>query len=314
MLTFLTVAYVLILYALTKTGKVPNRAGTWLTIIPYELVLLLGFFIPMQWGAPAGDVRTMAYSVSITPNVTGEVLEVPVQPDSNVNEGDVLFTIEPTPYRAALEGLKAQLVLAETRLQQSQVLVDQQAGSVYELQAYQAQVDGLKAQVDNAQYNLEETVVRAPSDGLVTYVGLRPGSRVANLPLFKSMAFIDTSEVLVGVQIPQNFSRNIEPGQLAEVTFEARPGKVYPATVKYVLPATAQGQFVNTGMAAAPMDTTRGPFFVRLKLDDEELAASLVPGSMGSAAIYTSTVKATHVIRKVMIRMDSIINYIDPRA
>jgi RND family efflux transporter MFP subunit len=312
MLTFLTVAYVLILFALTKTGKVPNNSTTWLTIIPYELILIIGFFIPMQWGAPAGDVRTMAYSIPITPNVTGEVLEVPVESDAVVKEGDVLFTIEPTPYRAALEGLKAQLVLAETRLEQSQALVDQQAGSVYELQAYQAQVDGLRAQILNAEYNLEETVVRAPSDGLVTYVGLRPGSRVANLPLFKAMAFIDTSELLFGVQIPQNFSRNVEPGQMAEVTFEAHPGKVYPATVMYLVPATAQGQLVNTGMAAAAMDTARGPFFVRLKLDDESLAAELLPGSMGSAAIYTSKIESTHVIRKVMIRMDAIINYIDP--
>ena len=312
MLTFLTVAYVLLLYALTKSGKVPNTTGTWLTIIPYELILLIGFFIPMQWGAPAGDVRTLAYSIPITPNVTGEVLSVPVESDQVVEEGDILFTIEPTPYEAALQGLKAQLALAETRLEQSQALVDQQAGSVYELQAFQTQVDGLKAQIENAEYNLQETEVRAPSDGLVTYVGLRPGSRVSNLPLFKAMAFIDTSELLLGVQIPQNFSRNIEPGQLAEVTFESRPGKVYPAKVMYLVPTTAQGQLVNTGMAAAPMDTARGPFFVRLELEDEALAEELLPGSMGSAAIYTSKVKATHVIRKVMIRMDAIVNYIDP--
>ena len=313
MITFLTVLYVLLLYGLTKTGKVPNTTTTWLTIIPYELILLLGFFIPMQWGAPTGDVRTLAYSLAITPNVTGEVIEVNVDPDKPVKAGSVLYRIDPTQYQAAVDGLKAQLSLAETRLQQSQSLVDQDAGSIYELQAYQAQVDGLKAQVANAEYNLEETIVRAPSDGLATYVGLRTGSRVSNLPLFKSMAFIDTSEVLVGAQIAQNFSRHIEPGQFAEVTFEARPGKVYPATVMYVLPATAQGQLINTGLAAQPLNTTRGPFFVRLKLDDEEIARELVPGSMGSAAIYTSNVKAAHVIRKVMIRMDAITNYFDPR-
>lgn len=313
MITFLTVAYILLLFALTKSGKVPNNATTWLTIIPYELVLLLGFFIPMQWGAPAGDVRTLAYSLSITPNVTGEVIEVNVDTDRPVEAGQVLYRIDPTQYQAALDGLKAKLILAETRLQQSQTLVDKEAGSVYELQAYQAEVDGLKAQIANAQYNLDETVVRAPSDGLVTFVGLRPGTRVANLPFFKTMAFIDTSEVLLGVQIAQNFSRYVKPGQQAEVTFEARPGKVYPASVMYVVPATIQGQLINTGMAAAPMDTARGPFFVRLKLEDEQLAEELVPGSMGSAAIYTSNVKAAHVIRKVMIRMDGIMNYIDPR-
>jgi multidrug resistance efflux pump len=312
MIVFLTVCYVLLLYALTKTGKVPNNSTTWLTIIPFELILLLGFFIPMQWGAPAGDVRTLAYSLSITPNVTGEVIEVNVDTDRPVTAGQVLYRIDPTQYQAALDGLKAKLTLAEIRLQQSQALVDQKAGSIYELQAYQAEVDGLKAKIVDAQYSLDETVVRAPSDGLVTFVGLRPGTRVSNLPLFKTMAFIDTSEVLVGAQVAQNFSRFIAPGQQAEVTFEARPGKVYPATVLYVLPATAQGQLINTGLAAAPMDTERGPFFVRLKLEDEELARELVPGSMGSAAIYTSKVEVAHVIRKVMIRMDAITNYFDP--
>ena len=51
---------------------------------------------------------------------------------------------------------------------------------------------------------------------------------------------------------------------------------------------------------------------MRLDLEDESIAAELLPGSMGSAAIYTSNVKMAHVIRKVMIRMDAIINYIDP--
>jgi len=313
MIVFLTVGYVLLLYVLTKTGKVPDSMATWLTIIPYVLILLIGFFIPMQWGAPTGDVRTLAYSVPITPNVAGEVMEVPVEPNRPLKQGDVLFKINPVQYQAALDGLKAQLALAETRLEQSEALVARQAGSIYEAQAFRAQVDGLKAQVANAEYNLEETVVRAPADGLVTYVGLRPGARVSNLPLFKAMAFIDTSELLLGAQILQSYARFIEPGQQAEVTFKAYPGKIYAATVLYVLPATAQGQVQVTGMAAQPQSMTPGPFFVRLELDDPEIAAKLIPGSLGSVAIYTSKVTVAHIIRKVMIRMDAIMNYVDPR-
>jgi len=248
----------------------------------------------------------------MTPNVTGEVIEVPVETDSAVKEGDVLYKIDPTQYQAALDGLKAQLELAETRLEQSEALAARQAGSVYEVQAYQAQVDGLSAQIVGAAYNLRETVVRAPADGLVTYVGLRPGARVSNLPLFRAMAFVDTTEPLLGAQIPQNFSRYIEPGQEAEVTFEARPGRVYAAEVVYLLPATAQGQIQVTGTAAQPFNTTPGPFFVRLKLTDPEVEASLIPGSVGSVAIYTSKVEVAHVIRRVMIRLDAITNYIDP--
>ncbi|MFW2373836.1 MAG: HlyD family secretion protein [Gammaproteobacteria bacterium] len=313
MIVFLTVIYVALLFLLIKMNRVPNSKGTWLTIIPYELFLIIGFFIPMQWGAPAGFATTLAYSVSITPNVNGVVTEVPVESDKPVKQGDVLFKIDPTQYQAALDGLKAQLVLAETRLKQSQALAKEQAGSIYELQAYQAQADGLKAQIVSAEWNLAETIVRAPSDGIVTYVGLRPGARVANLPFFRAMAFIDTSEPLLGAQIPQNFSQHIEPGQDAEVTFEAHPGKIYSARVMYVLPATAQGQVQVTGFAAQPLATQAGPFFVRLKLNDPQVEASLLPGSSGSVAIYTSRVKVAHVIRKVMVRMEAIMNYIDPR-
>lgn len=313
MIVFLTVLYVGLLYVLTRTKLVPNNKWTWLTLLPYELILLLGFFIPMQWGAPSGDVRTLAYTVTITPNVTGEVIEVPVSGyDGAVEEGDVLFKIDPTQYQAALDGLIAQLKLAETRLSQTEELVAREAGSLYELQAYQAQVDGLKAQIANAEYNLAECVVRAPSDGLVTYVGLRPGARVSNLPLFKAIAFVDTSEPLLGAQVLQNTARYIEPGQAAEVTFKLYPGKVFTAKVVYLLPATAQGQLMLTGTAAQALSSTPGPFFVRLELDDKDVEASLPPGSLGSVAIYTSKLEVTHIIRKVMIRLQSIKNYVVP--
>ena len=313
MIVFLSLIYIALLFLLIKTGKVPNSKNTWLTIIPYELILLIGFFLPMQWGAPSGPLVVKTYSVAITPNVGGEVIEVPVQPNAPLNKGDVLFRIDPVQYQAALDGLNAQLKLAGIRLQQSKELAEADAGSIYEVQAYQAQVDGLKAQVVNAEYNLRETVVRAPTDGYVTNLTLRPGTRVANLPLFRAMAFVDTSETGVVAQIHQIYSRYIEPGQKAEVALKSRPGRVYSATVRFLIPATAQGQAQTTGYAVDPGSSTApGPFSVRLDLDDPELAKELVPGTVGSVAIYTDNVKVAHVIRKVMIRMDAIMNYFKP--
>ena len=312
MIVFLTVSYVVILFILTKIRVLPNNMWTWLSIIPYMLILLIGFFIPMQWGAPGGDVRTLAHSVPITPNVAGQVIEVPVDSDQAVKKGDVLFRIDPIPYQAALDGFKAELKLAKMRLQQSKELAAGKAGSIYEVQSYQAQVDGLKAKIANAVYNLEETVVRAPADGIVTFVALQPGARVANIPFYRAMSFLYTSELVLAAQIPQNFTPYIEPGQEAEVTFKARPGKIYKARVTYVVPATAQGQVPVTGFAAEPFSTTPGPFFVRLDLEDSKDAASLIPGSLGTVAIYTSKVKIAHIIRKVMIRVEAIMNYIDP--
>lgn len=309
MLVFLTLLYLGLLFVLTKTGKVPNTKKTWLTIIPYELFLLIGFFIPLQWGAPSGPAVMFSYVVPITPNVAGEIIEVPVEPNVPLQEGDVLFRIDPTPYQAAVDGLRAQLRLAELRLDQSRELAAADAGSIYEVQAYEAQLDGLRAQLDNAEFNLRETTVRAPSDGYVTNLALRPGMRASNLPLYRAMAFVDTAERGLMAQIHQIYARYIEPGHEVEVAFKTLPGRVYKGKVRFLIPATAQGQAQVTGAAVQPLaQVAPGPFVVRIDMDDEDL--EVPTGTVASVAIYTSKIKVAHVIRRVMIRMDAIMNYI----
>ena len=54
------------------------------------------------------------------------------------------------------------------------------------------------------------------------------------------------------------------------------------------------------------------PFVVRVKLDDATFAQSLPAGSSGTAAIYTEHVKATHIIRRVILRQIAILNYVNP--
>jgi hypothetical protein len=51
---------------------------------------------------------------------------------------------------------------------------------------------------------------------------------------------------------------------------------------------------------------------VRVKLDDEDISKQLPAGSTGTAAIFTEAVKATHVIRKVLLRQLAILNYVNP--
>jgi RND family efflux transporter MFP subunit len=312
MILFLVLIYVGLLFLLIKTGKIPNSSTTWLTVLPYIVLLLVALFIPMQWGAPAGRANVVTTSIAIVPNVVGEVIEVSVKPNVPIKKDDVLFRIDPTPYQAALDVLKAQLRLAETRFEQTKQLVAQDAGSVYELQSYEAQIDGLNAQIDLAEYNLRETTVRAPADGYVTNLVLRPGARVASLPLAPAMAFIDTSEIAIVAQINQIYTRYIEPGQAAEVTFKTIPGKVFPAKVIYLVPIIVQGQAFVSGSAIQPKSAVAGPFTVRLQLDDSELEAKLKPGALADVAIYTPRTKAAHLIRRVMIRMTAILNYVNP--
>ncbi|ANY84462.1 hypothetical protein BB934_40390 (plasmid) [Microvirga ossetica] len=64
------------------------------------LVLLIGLFIPMGWGAPSGPAAVIRNSVQVVPSVAGEVVDVPVAANTPVKAGDVLFRIDPTTYQA----------------------------------------------------------------------------------------------------------------------------------------------------------------------------------------------------------------------
>jgi multidrug resistance efflux pump len=293
----------------------------WLKVVPFNLfwkispvivllLLLLGLFIPMGWGAPSGPVALLRNSVQIIPSVSGEVTEVAVAANVPLKAGDVLFRIDPTTYKAQVEAIEAQLKFAQLRLSQMTELFEKDSGRGFDVQQRQAEVDQLQAELDGAKWNLDKTTVVAPADGYVTNLALRKGARVTGQSAV--MAFIDTSEVLLGAEIAQINARYIESGQKAEVTFKAFPGQVYKGRVETVLQAISTGQTVVTGAAVAPSQIQSAPFIVRIKLDDAALGPRLPAGSTGAAAIFTDHVKASHVIRQVLLRQIAITNYINP--
>jgi RND family efflux transporter MFP subunit len=312
MIVFLLNIYLAILFLLV-----------WLKIVPFNLfwkcspfvvllLLLVGLFIPMGWGAPTGSALVIRNSVPIVPNVAGEVIDVPVAANTLLKAGDVLFRIDPTPFQTQVDALKAQLDFEKLRLSQMTQLQSTSAGRAFDVEERQSSVDQLTAQLASAQYNLDQTVVRAPSDGYVTNLALRKGARVASLPLSPVMAFIDTSDTIVGVAIQQIDARYIRPGQDAEVTFKFIPGHVYTGKVVAVLQAIATGQVQTSGLAITPKAIESAPFGVRVALDDADLARRLPAGSTGEAAIYTDHVKVSHVIRQLLLRQIAILNYVNP--
>ncbi len=66
----------------------------------------------------------------------------------------------------------------------------------------------------------------------MTNVALRKGARVANLPLAPVMAFIDTSDTVIGVEIAQIDARYLKPGQAVEMTFKFVPERSIAGRLK----------------------------------------------------------------------------------
>ena len=312
MIVFLLAVYLVVLFALVKLKIVPFNMFWKISPALFVLLLAVGLFIPMNWGAPQGPVLVVRNSVAIVPDVAGEVLDVPVAANTPLKAGDILFRINSVPYQSQVDALEAQYKLEALRLSQMTQLEERAAGRRFDVEQRQASADQLKAQLAGAKWNLDKTVVRAPADGYVTNLALRKGARVANLPLTPVMAFIDTADTLIGVEIAQIDARYIAVGQPVEVIFKFMPGTVYSGKVEAVLQAIGSGQVQTSGVAVMPKGVQSTPFVVRVKLDDQEFAKRLPAGSTGTAAIFTEHVKAAHIIRKVILRQIGILNYINP--
>ena len=304
--------YLVLLFLLVHFGIVRFNLFWKLSPFIVMLAVLFGLLVPMGWGAPQGAALVVRNSVAIVPDVAGEVIEVPVAANVPLKAGDVLFRIDPTPFDAQVKAIEAQSKLADQRLAQMTQLFERNAGRGFDVEQRQAEADQAKAQLEGAKWNLDKTTVRAPGNGYVTNVALRKGARVANLPLAPAMAFIDTSDTIIGVEIAQNDARYVKAGQPVEVTFKFMPGQVYAGKVESVLQAIATGQVQTSGTAAAPKAIQAAPFVVRVILDDAAFAQTLPAGSTGIAAIFTDRLQMTHVVRRVLLRQTAILNYVNP--
>ncbi|HEY0198690.1 MAG TPA: HlyD family secretion protein [Rhodanobacter sp.] len=135
------------------------------------------------------DSRVSADVVRIAPEISGTILEVEIADNQFVRRGDVLYRIDPTRFQLAVEQaqanfdsarqahrLKVSTARRRAALQESGAETAEnieQAGG----EASIADADYRSAQValKLAALNLERTTVRAPVDGYVTNLRLRPG-------------------------------------------------------------------------------------------------------------------------------------------
>jgi hypothetical protein len=316
MIIFLTLAYCAFLFILVKIGIIKLNSFWKASPLIWMTLLLIFLFIPMNWGAPSGPVMLYQLVVSVTPNVSGEVVELHAAANEPMKKGDVLFKIDPTVYQATVDQLKANVELSRTRLDQSERLFSRGAGSEYDVQRYKAEVLAYEAQLASAQWNLDNCTVRAPGDGYPIGVTLAPGNRVTQLQ--SAMAYVITKRKLV-VGIQQIYMRHIEHGQPVEITMKFLPGKILTGTVERLAMMTPQGQLAPTGQVplAPTGQDPPAPFGVVVIPSEEtmdliEEFGKLPGGATGTGAIYTESAQFSQVIRKVIIRLEMWMNFVNP--
>jgi multidrug resistance efflux pump len=194
---------------------------------------------------------------------------------------------------ATVAGVKAQITTANAQIRIAQ-----------------AQMESTRAKLQNARWNLDQTTVVAPGDGTMVNVMLRPGYFVTGVAFNEVMTFVDTEYQVFGL-FGQNELHQVASGNEAEITLTTYPGHIIKAHVDSVIWAQAQGQLDATGNL--PMTTVSAPpgrFPVKLVVGEPDSKLFLAAGARGGAAIYTEHLKIIHLIRKVILRTGSYLDYL----
>ncbi len=164
---------------------------------------------------------------------------------SKVAEGQLLFTIEPAPYRIAVDqkralrdGARAALINAEAQLKRtaellrtsnaSQVVYDQRLSE--QLQA-KATLDDTEAQLEDAELQLSYTKITAPIAGLIGRAAVSPGNIVG--PESGTLAtIVNERQIRVLFSVSQaellNVRRDLRAGEHLPVRLRLADGKLYP--------------------------------------------------------------------------------------
>jgi multidrug resistance efflux pump len=218
--------------------------------------------------------------------------------------------IEPFP-EIQVENQRGIYLASEAALLTAQAIAEQAR------LAYEAQIGGinptvarLQAELRDAEYELDKTTVRAPSEGYVTQLFLRPGMMAVPMPLRPVMVFIPGENTL-GAAFQQNALQRVRAGDEAEIAFDALPGRIIKGRVATVLEAVAQGQLAPTGELIAP-EQRQGPgrAIASIDIEDDLSGYQVPPGAAAQVAVYTEHWHHFAVIRRILLRMKSWMNYV----
>jgi HlyD family secretion protein len=250
--------------------------------------------------------------VKISPEVAGEIIELPVEDGMRVKKGDLLVKIKPDSYKALLEQQEAAISAAKaTNLQQKATMMkteqdfkrakdlfDKKLISVQDYNAAEAATDVAKntyesslheieraqASSSQARDQLSKTTIYSPMIGTITLLNSKLGERLVATNQFAGtevMRVADLAHMQAVVDVNENDVVNVKLGHKAKVKIDAYGDRKFKGIVQ---------QIANTGKttgAGTQEEVTN--FEVKIRIDDPDVA--LRPGLSCTADIETNMVE-----------------------
>lgn len=196
------------------------------------------------------NAQVEAHTVLLTPKVSGFIREVSVTTGKKVKKDEVLVQIDDRDYKAAADSARSELLSLEARKRdaeknysrikslyaQSVVSAQQYDNTTANYNEIKAKYDSAASHLAQAELNLENTQIKAPSDGIVATTSAEVGQLAsAGAPL---VGFVSSEARWVIANFKETDIDDIQVGKKVNVTIDAVPGKTYHGTVESISSAT----------------------------------------------------------------------------
>src|SRR5712692_5884837 len=250
--------------------------------------------------------------VKISPEVAGEIIDLPVEDGKGVKKGELLVKVKPDSYKALLEQQeaaisaaratnlqqKATMMKTEQDLKRAEDLFNKKLISVQDYNAAQAaddvakntyesslhEIERAQAGSSQARDQLSKTTIYSPIDGTVTILNSKLGERLVATNQFAGtevMRVADLAHMQAVVDVNENDVVNVKLGDKASVKIDAYGDRKFKGVVQ---------QIANTGKttgAGTQEEVTN--FEVKIRIDDHDVG--LRPSLSCTADIETNMVK-----------------------
>jgi len=253
--------------------------------------------------------------VKISPEVSGEIIELPIKEGQHVNKGDLILKIKPDFYlasrnqaqasyessRAGKETSEANLRKAEAEFRRNNDLFRNHLVSNSTFDEVKAAYDVARAQVTNSGHQVEmaraslasaedaltKTTIVSPLVGTVSKLNSALGERVvgtATMAGTEVMTIADLNEMEARIDIGENDVVLIQPGQIARLEVDAFKDRKFLGTVTEIAnSSTSTGSTGSSGMgSSSQQEATK--FSVKIRIKEKEMFR---PGMSVTAEIET---------------------------
>ena len=255
--------------------------------------------------------------VKIAPEVSGEIVEIPVKEGQSVHKGQLLLRIKPDQYQAQVESQQAalngsrssivrnqaELEKAETDFNRAKSLYEKGLMSASDWKTAQTQFNVAKAALESSRFEvqraegalrqindaLSKTAIYAPSDGSISSLTSRVGERVVGTVQFAGtevMRIANLDDMEADVNVNENDIVNVHVGDTARISVDAYPDRKIRGVVREIASTAV------TKNAGSQEEVTN--FEVKISIPDHSV--QLRPGMSATADIETATVQDAVVV------------------